>query len=85
VKYERLKNFEPQHKNNISRQNHLDTTIVHALKDTCENCSHFRCSAVWQSFVPVDINIFVKMEKIEYHAVIKFLHLENNTPAQRGW
>ena len=35
-----LKSFEPQHENGITRQNHSGTTIVHALKDTCENCSH---------------------------------------------
>jgi len=27
-------------------------------------------------FVPVDISIFVKMERIEYRAVIKLLHLK---------
>lgn len=30
----------------------------------------------------VDVSVFVKMEKIEYRAVIKFLHLKGNTPAQ---
>ena len=47
------------------------TTIVYfwkmTLKDICEHCSHFGCSiVVWQSFVPVDVNGFVKMRKNEY-------------------
>lgn len=38
--------------------------------------------AIWNalSFVPVDV--FVKMEKVEYRAVIKFLYLKGNTPAK---
>ena len=77
----RLKSFEPQHENGITRQNHSSTTIVHALK-ACENCSHSGCSVVWQSFVPINVSVFVKMEKIEYRAIIKFLHLKSNTLAQ---
>jgi hypothetical protein len=32
--------------------------------------------------VPVRVSVFGKMEKIEYRAVIKFLHLKGNTPTQ---
>ena len=35
-----------------------------------------------QSFILVDDNIFVKMEKIEYRDVIKYLHLISNKYAQ---
>jgi len=49
------------------------------LKDTCENCSHFgRSVVVWQLFMQINVSIFIKMEKIEYHAVIKFLRLRGN-------
>jgi len=41
-----LKNFEFQHKDGITRQSYSGTTIVHALKDTCENCSYFCCLTV---------------------------------------
>jgi len=41
-----LKSFEPEHEDNITRQNHSNTTIVHALKDTCENCNHCRCLVI---------------------------------------
>jgi len=42
----RLKSFEYQHEDGIARQNHSGTTIVYALKNICENCSHFRRSVV---------------------------------------
>ena len=59
-----LKNFVPQHEDVIIHQNHSGTTIVHVLQDTCENCSYCgRSVVVWQSFVSVDVSIFVKMEK----------------------
>jgi len=37
-------NFELQHKDDITRQNLFNITIIHALKNTYENCSHFRRS-----------------------------------------
>jgi len=42
----RLKSFEPQHKDSITCQNYSGTTIVHILQDICENCSHFERSVV---------------------------------------
>jgi len=41
-----LKSFEPQHEDGITRQNHSGITIAHALKNICENCSHFGRSVV---------------------------------------
>ncbi|GFV72493.1 HTH_48 domain-containing protein [Trichonephila clavipes] len=35
---------------------------------------------VQQSFECVDVSVFVKMDKIEYRAVIKYLFLKGNTP-----
>lgn len=42
----RLKSFEPQHEDGITRQNHSGNTIAHALRDTCRNYSHFGSSVV---------------------------------------
>ena len=78
-----MESFEPQHEDGIISFFNPIITILHALKDTPENCSHFRLSAVVrQSFLSVDVNVFRKMEKIEYCDLIKYLHSKVNTLVQ---
>ena len=72
-----MKNFEPQHEDGITRQNHSGTTIVHVLQDIYENCSRFeRSVVVWESFV-LSMSVFVKIEKNQVKWNIDNGHYKN--------
>ena len=48
----------------IIRQNHFGTTIVHVLKDICEIVAILDTQLTIIYYMPIDVSVFVKMEKI---------------------
>lgn len=71
-----LTSFEPQHEDSVVSHRHFSTTTVQALKCISENFGHFeRLVVVRESFM----SVFRKNGKLEYRAMIKFLHLKGNT------
>ena len=62
-----MKSFEASiHEDDVTRQSFwYYNIIIHALKDTCENCSHFGAtqSLFDSQFVRVDVSVFVEIEK----------------------
>ena len=63
--------------------NKLVNLFVHMLTVTHPSFSHlWRAVVMQQSCEWVDVSVFMKMDKIEYRAVIKYLFLKDNMPTQ---
>lgn len=52
---DRLKIFKPQHEG-VTRQNHSDTTIIHVLKDNCQNSTILEAQLLFHMHLYKDTN-----------------------------